>query len=256
VDTAGGWRGGQSQVLLTAQGMATVGHDVVLACRAGGELESRARAAGLRVRPVPFRGDLWPPAVAALASVLRAEKPAVAHLHDPHAVSAGLIARRLAGRVPVVATRRVDFRLKSSLSRAKYRSCERVIAVSTAIRDVLLKARLPAETIRLVHEGVRDAVALPDERRQHRERERRLRADVRMKADGAHPGLVLTQDITVLAGLQRGLHQPGLTHLTLSNEERRVINTHRNLERYLDLPESDRITGGETPDSPAAQNRR
>ena len=80
--------------------------------------------------------------------------------------------------------------------------------------------------------------------------------DVRMKADEAHPGLVLTQDITVLAGLQRGLHQPGLTHLTLSNEERRVINMHRNLERYLELPESDRITGGETPDSTAAQNRR
>jgi hypothetical protein len=68
--------------------------------------------------------------------------------------------------------------------------------------------------------------------------------DVRMKADEAHPGLVLTQDIAVLPGLQRGLHQPGLTHLTLSNEERRVINMHRNLERYLDLPERDRITGG------------
>ena len=72
--------------------------------------------------------------------------------------------------------------------------------------------------------------------------------DVRMTADDAHPGLVLTQDITVLAGLQRGLHQPGLTHLTLSNEERRVINMHRNLERYLDLPESERITGGEPVD--------
>ncbi len=71
--------------------------------------------------------------------------------------------------------------------------------------------------------------------------------DVRMTAEEAHPGLVLTQDITVLAGLQRGLHQPGQTHLTLSNEERRVINTHRNLERYLDLPESERMTGGETP---------
>ncbi|MDX1883816.1 aromatic ring-hydroxylating dioxygenase subunit alpha [Mycolicibacterium sp. 120270] len=71
--------------------------------------------------------------------------------------------------------------------------------------------------------------------------------DMRMTADDAHPGLVLTQDIAVLAGLQRGLHQPGLTHLTLSAEERRVINTHRNLERYLDLPESERMTGGETP---------
>jgi len=55
---------------------------------------------------------------------------------------------------------------------------------------------------------------------------------------------VMTQDITVLAGLQRGLHQPGFTHLTLSNEERRVINTHRNLDRYLELPEADRIAGG------------
>lgn len=80
-------------------------------------------------------------------------------------------------------------------------------------------------------------------------------ADVRMTAGEAHPGLVLTQDITVLPGLQRGLHQPGLTHLVLSNEERRVINMHRNLERYLQLPESDCLTGGESPDgqgSPAA----
>jgi choline monooxygenase len=72
--------------------------------------------------------------------------------------------------------------------------------------------------------------------------------DMRMTANEAEPGLVMTQDITVLAGLQRGLHQPGFTHLTLSNEERRVINMHRNLERYLGLPESACITGGETSD--------
>jgi len=69
--------------------------------------------------------------------------------------------------------------------------------------------------------------------------------DVRMTANEAEPGLVMTQDINVLAGLQRGLHQPGFTHLTLSNEERRVINLHRNLERYLDLPASDLMTGGD-----------
>ena len=45
----------------------------------------------------------------------------------------------------------------------------------------------------------------------------------RSGADPGHP---------VLAGLQRGLHQPGLTHVTLSNEERRVISMHRNLESY------------------------
>lgn len=79
-------------------------------------------------------------------------------------------------------------------------------------------------------------------------------ADIRLRADEAHPGLVLTQDITVLPGLQRGLHQPGLTHVVLSNEERRVINMHRNLERYLDLPVSERVTGGE-PGGTATQQR-
>ena len=68
--------------------------------------------------------------------------------------------------------------------------------------------------------------------------------DVRMAADQSEPGVVLTQDLRVLASLQRGMRQPGFTHLVLSGEERRVINMHRNLERYLDLPESERITGG------------
>jgi choline monooxygenase len=71
--------------------------------------------------------------------------------------------------------------------------------------------------------------------------------DLRMSADDAHPGVVIGQDVVVLPQLQRGLHQPGFTHLVLSNEERRLINTHRNLERYMDLPESERMTGGKTP---------
>lgn len=68
--------------------------------------------------------------------------------------------------------------------------------------------------------------------------------DVRMAADAAEPGIVLTQDIAVLPGLQRGMHQPGFTHLVLSSEERRVINMHRNLERYLDLPAAQQMSGG------------
>lgn len=69
-------------------------------------------------------------------------------------------------------------------------------------------------------------------------------ADVRMAAEAAEPGIVLTQDIAVLPGLQRGMHQPGFTHVVLSSEERRVINMHRNLERYLDLPADQQMSGG------------
>jgi choline monooxygenase len=45
-------------------------------------------------------------------------------------------------------------------------------------------------------------------------------------------GLVMNQDITIMKTAQRGLHQPGLKHLSLSAEECRVINLHRNLDEW------------------------
>jgi L-malate glycosyltransferase len=161
VDTAATWRGGQNQVLLTARGMAGRGWSAAIACRAGGELESRARASGASVRPLPFRGDLWPPAILALARLLRRERPGALVVHDPHAVSAGLVAARLGGRVPLVAVRRVDFPLRGPLSRAKYRACDRVIVVSRAISAVVEKGGVLPARMRLVYEGVPDRAPAP-----------------------------------------------------------------------------------------------
>jgi hypothetical protein len=49
-------------------------------------------------------------------------------------------------------------------------------------------------------------------------------------------GLVLNQDVGNFERSQRGMHQPGLTHMTVSEtEECRIVNLHRNLERYLGL---------------------
>lgn len=52
-----------------------------------------------------------------------------------------------------------------------------------------------------------------------------------MEAGSYSLGLVLDQDVENLRRAQRGLHAPGLTHLTLSGEECRIINLHRNLDR-------------------------
>ena len=135
VDSARTWRGGQNQVLLTSRGMAARGHEVWLACQDGGPLE----IAGAR-RPeswpcVPWastatsrraRWWAWP------ASCARSQ-PDVVHLHDPHAVSAGVAASSLAPGFRRIASRRVDFPLRGVLSRWKYGACRRVIAVSRAI---------------------------------------------------------------------------------------------------------------------------
>jgi glycosyltransferase involved in cell wall biosynthesis len=161
VDSAAGWRGGQNQVLLTAKGMAARGHRVWLACRSGGALEARARADGLEAHGLPLRGDLSLRAAAGLARLMRRMRPDVLHLHDPHALAAGLLAARAAPRTRALATRRVDFPLHGPLSRWKYRSCRGVIAVSRKIADVLGGHGLAQDRIRVVYEGVPDRPPLP-----------------------------------------------------------------------------------------------
>lgn len=68
--------------------------------------------------------------------------------------------------------------------------------------------------------------------------------DVTVAAEDASLGLVFSQDLANLQRAQRGLHQPGFTHLTLSQEERRITSLHQNLERYLDISPSE-VTGGD-----------
>jgi len=157
VDTAREWRGGQNQVLLTALGMARRGHAVALACRSGGALAARARAAGVDVHALPFGGDVSPRAMLGLRALTSRWRPDVVQLHDPHGLSAGLVcgARRR------LATRRVDFPLRGPLSRLKYEACERTLAVSRRIAEVLAESGLPAHRIRIVYEGVPDRSPVP-----------------------------------------------------------------------------------------------
>jgi nitrite reductase/ring-hydroxylating ferredoxin subunit len=65
--------------------------------------------------------------------------------------------------------------------------------------------------------------------------------DALLEPDAEPPfGLVLNQDVGNFARTQRGLHQPGLTHLTVSpTEECRLVNLHRTLEQYLGIGPQD-----------------
>jgi choline monooxygenase len=77
--------------------------------------------------------------------------------------------------------------------------------------------------------------------------ERRRPFEMELDPAGDLPlGIVLNQDLANFAGSQRGMHQPGLTHLTVSpTEERRIVNLHRNLEEFLDIHPSE--LGGLSP---------
>lgn len=69
-------------------------------------------------------------------------------------------------------------------------------------------------------------------------------ADMTLPAEPGNHGFVFDQDVSVLAGMQRGLQQPGLDEIVLSAEECRIVNMHRNLERFLGLAPGGRIDDG------------
>jgi hypothetical protein len=52
-------------------------------------------------------------------------------------------------------------------------------------------------------------------------------------------GTVFNQDFDMLRTAQRGLHQPGFTRITLSQEESRILNNQLALERYLGISPSE-----------------
>ena len=157
VDTATEWRGGQNQIVVTAEGQRRLGHDARVFANEQGELARRADDALIPVvRATVGRGDLSWRTVSALRSAVRAFEPEVLHVHESHGLLASLLSAGLATPRPrLIASRRVDFPLRAA-SRFKYARMDRILAVSRAVAEVLKQGGLPEAKIRLVHEGVRD----------------------------------------------------------------------------------------------------
>jgi glycosyltransferase involved in cell wall biosynthesis len=143
VDATREWRGGQTQLLH----LATRLPGSVVALPPDALLLPALRAAGVPVLPVAFRGPLR--GTRGLAEAIRAANPDLVAAHTSHAHGHAV---RATGR-PVVVHRRLDFR-PGWTSRLKYRRARRFVAVSGAVRDVLVRYGVPADRIDVVLDGV------------------------------------------------------------------------------------------------------
>jgi L-malate glycosyltransferase len=160
IDTARTWRGGQNQVLLTVNGLRSLGQRAALVAHPDGELRRRADE-GLELIPIASRTEMDLTAAWRLARVIKRLKPDVIHAHDPHGVAMASLALSLGsgsspGRSPaLVVARRVDFHLKgNSFSRWKHRQVDCFIAASNAIRAMLINDGVPESKVVTVHEGI------------------------------------------------------------------------------------------------------
>lgn len=173
IDTARTWRGGQNQVLLTVNGLRSLGHRAALVAHPDGELRRRA-AEGLELIPLAPRMEVDLTAAWRLSRVIKRLAPDIVHAHDAHGVAMASLALSMgtssaaasaggsapfsvgARRAPVlVVSRRVDFHIRgNSFSRWKHRQVDCFIAASEAIRRMLVSDGVPEHRTVTVHEGI------------------------------------------------------------------------------------------------------
>src|SRR5688572_12725682 len=96
IDTARTWRGGQNQVLLTVNGLRSIGHRAALVAHPDGALRLRVDE-GLELIPIAPQSEMDLSAAWRFARVLKRLQPDVIHAHDPHGVAMAGLALSLGG---------------------------------------------------------------------------------------------------------------------------------------------------------------
>jgi glycosyltransferase involved in cell wall biosynthesis len=153
IDTERGWRGGERQVFWLAREMHRLGHQPLIAARPRELLATRASAAGIEVVASTPGGELDLRAAWRLRTAIGRSSVDVVHAHTAHAVTLGAFAV-MGTRVPLVAARRVDFPLRRGpTSKWKYGRAARIIAVSEAVKRVLIASGISPRQIDVVPDG-------------------------------------------------------------------------------------------------------
>lgn len=153
VDLDRAWRGGQSQALLTLQGLTQKGHEVILAAAQGSPLALRAAKIGIKVQEIPRRALRFR-AVTIIRRLILQNDFDVVHLNEPHAMSAAWLAGAH-NHSQLLLSRRIGFPLRKNwFSQSSYRAITRFIANSENVAQSLISSGISANRISVVNEGV------------------------------------------------------------------------------------------------------
>jgi len=156
VDSERDWRGGQAQVELLVRGLAQRGHRVTLVTPRGSRLAERLAGAPIEIVADSPRHEWDFRAGLRLRRIVRERNADLIHAHSAlsHALVAWLSWGGPKAR-PIAVSRRVDFPISNWFSRLKYRHPDCwYLAISTAVRDVLIRGGVAADRIFLAPSGV------------------------------------------------------------------------------------------------------
>jgi glycosyltransferase involved in cell wall biosynthesis len=152
IDTGNVMRGGQELLMMTARGLRARGHEQTIACPAGSPLDQMATAEGF---PVLHIERPYMKAARAIRRFLKMHPHELVSAHDARAQTVSFLAT-LGLRVVRVANRLVVFEPRNLFThRLKYtRTCDVVVALSSAVKDTLVRNGIPANHVKVITGGI------------------------------------------------------------------------------------------------------
>ena len=154
VETGRHFLGGPQQVIYLINALHERGHDNTLVCPPDSGIDGVARQAGIRVQNLFCAGDLDLPFAYRLSQFLKELRPDIVHCHSRRGADIlGGLAASIAD-IPTVVSRRVDNTEMRLMAALRYRPFRKVIAISSAIRDVLLDRGVEEERLVIIRDAV------------------------------------------------------------------------------------------------------
>lgn len=156
IDPERGWGGGEAQVFGLLTYLAARGHRNDLLTHPTGPLFARCQDLNVTTLPLRVRNDLDLRYVPALRRLIRNGSYDIVHLHTKRAHALSLWLPRSGNRLRWVVTRRMDYpEAKSWYTNYLYnRRVDGVVAISRTVKELLIRAGVQPEKIRLIHSGI------------------------------------------------------------------------------------------------------
>ena len=154
VETGRHLYGGPQQVIYLISALLERGHECTLVCPPDSGIDMAARLKGINVRNLFCAGDLDLPFAYRLVQFLQESKPDLVHCHSRRGADMlGGLAASFAD-IPAVVSRRVDNTEMRLMAALRYRPFKKIIAISEAIRQVLLDHDVAVERIEVIRSAV------------------------------------------------------------------------------------------------------
>lgn len=154
VETGRHLYGGAQQVLYLTRGLAERGIDSTLVCPPDAAIAGAAREQGTEVVTIACRGDLDLRFIWRLRELLVGRRPDLVHCHSRRGADfLGGQAAAMAG-IAAIVSRRVDNPESGLTASLRYRRFERIVAISAAIRSMLIDTGVDPRRIELIRSAV------------------------------------------------------------------------------------------------------